>query len=296
MTRAVLAFAIPLPLALAAGCMIPDRTFEADDGGVDQQELLVEPLTLDLPEGATGTFDVTLRHDPRATVTAAITLQSGSPLSVDPPTLTFTSADYAAPHTVTVTAPIDANTVTETTTITVSGAGAAGVETVTVRAVDGTQLDTWGWPPDPTPFPSTILVPAGAVFAYKIGVGRAGDVDAFHTHVPTAVGSFRMALYTDDANKPGTLVAEMPAGKVLVNGSNDGPIANGPQIAQPSYFLAIRFSAGVNISYAAPGVTELQCVRNFNIPAISDPWPSSFGAAACTADRLVNIWLTTRHQ
>jgi len=139
-------------------------------------------------------------------------------------------------------------------------------------------------------------VPAGTVVAYLLDVGAVANVDSFYTYVPTATGSFRMALYTNVANAPGALVAEMPAGKVLTNGPNDGPILNGPLLMDPTYFLVIRFSQDVNVGYAAAGVTGRQCIRNFGIPTILDPWPSSFGAAACTVDRLINISLTTYHQ
>ena len=260
---------------------------------IDQQELLVTATTLNIPEGTAGSFDVTLRYEPLTTVTAMVASSNSTSFPVSPAMLTFTTTDYASPHTVMVSPPLDTNAVAETSTITVSGAGAAQSKTVMATVTDGTTVDNWGWP---TPFPSTILVNSGLVVAYRIDVGAAANVDSFHTFVPTAVGSFRMALYTDAGNTPGTLVAEMPAGKVLVNGINDAPILSGPQLTQPSYFLVIRFSANVNLGYAAVGVTGRQCIRNFSIPAISDPWPSTFGAAACTTDRLVNIWLTTYHQ
>ena len=193
----------------------------------------------------------------------------------------------------TVTPPVDSNATSEMSTITVSGGGAALNKTVMATVNDATTVDNWGWP---MAFPSTILVNAGLVVAYKIDVGATGTIDSFHTYVPTAVGSFRMAIYTDAASTPGTLVAEMPAGKALVNGTNDAPIVNGAQLPAGSYFLVIRFSSNVNVGYAATGVTGRQCIRNFSIPAISDPWPSTFGAAACTTDRLVNMWVTTYHQ
>jgi hypothetical protein len=296
MARAALALAIPLALALAGGCQIPDRTFEVTDGGADRQELLVDPLALDIPEGMTGTFEVSLRHDPRGTVTAAITTESGSALLVDPAVLTFTSADYTAPHTVTVTAPVDANTASETSTITVSGAGAAGVETVTVRAVDSTQIDTWGWP---TPFAGTFQIPAGFVYAYKLDVGAVASLGTFHTYVPAAAGTFKMALYTDAGNTPGTLVpgAEMLLAKVLVNGVNDSaPLVAPPLLDAPVYWLAIRFSQTTAIGYAGAGQTGRQCRRNVNIPDITLPWPVNFTSSTCAVDNLFNIWIATYHQ
>lgn len=264
----------------------------ADD---DQQKLVVSATMINIAEGAQGGFDVSLAYDPGTTVTASIAsddLVGALPFS--PTTLTFTTSDYAQPHHVTVSPPVDANNTGETANFTISGAGAATPATVKAAIVDATHIDTWGWP---TMFPSSILINAGLVVAYRVDVAAmGGTVSAFHTYVPTATGQFRMALYTDAAGVPGTLVAEMGAGKVLTNGANDGPIPTSPPISDSSYFLVIRFSQNVNVGYAATGVTGRQCVRNFQLPAITDPWPSSFGAASCTTDRLINMSFTTYHQ
>lgn len=262
----------------------------ADD---DQQELLVSTTMLNIPEGMSRTIDVTLKYEPLSTVTAMVTSTNATSLPATPPMLTFTPTDYATPHKITVNAPVDTNDVSETATITVMGAGAAQSRTIMASVMDETDVERWGWP---DPFPSTINVPAGFVVTYKVDVGSVANIDSFHTYVPTATGSFRMALYTDTGNAPGTLVAEMPAGKVLTNGINDGPILNDPQLTAPTYFLAIRFSQGVNVGYANAGTTGRQCTRNLGIPNISDPWPSTFGVSTCALDRLINMWITTYHQ
>jgi hypothetical protein len=262
----------------------------ADD---DQQRIVVSATMIAVPEGTNGGFDVSLAYDPGTTVTATVASDNGMVVPFSPTSLTFTTTDYAQPHHVTVNPPVDTNNTSEMATLTISGAGAATPVTVNASVTDATKLDTWGWP---APFPSTVLINAGLVVAYKIDVGAVANVSTFHTYVPTAAGQFRMALYTNAAEVPGALVAEMPAGKTLVNGLNDGPILNGPQLTDATYFLVIRFSQNVNVGYAPSGTTGRQCIRNFQIPGITDPWPSSFGAAACTTDRLVNMAVTTYHQ
>jgi hypothetical protein len=288
---------LSLGLAALAACSIPDTAFHASpDGGDDHssvQSIVLSTTTLTVPEGMMGTFDVSLMFDPGTTVTVNVANANPTALPLDRSSIPFTAENFATPVRVTVSPPIDSNNVSETATITASGAGAATPATVMLTAMDGTVVQTWGWP---TAFPSTTSVPAGTVVAYLLDVGAVANVDSFYTYVPTATGSFRMALYTNVANAPGALVAEMPAGKILANGPNDGPILNGPLLMDPTYFLVIRFSQDVNVGYAAAGVTGRQCIRNFGIPTISDPWPSSFGATACTVDRLINISLTTYHQ
>lgn len=266
---------------------------DVDVTDIDIQELLVTPTTLTIPEGMQGSFTVALRYQPPSTVTAMIANTNPTSLPVSATMLTFTTTNYATPQTVMVSPPVDTNDVSETGTITISGAGAPQARTVMAMVNDATDIDVWGWP---MPFPSTTSVGAGFAIGYRVDVGAVANLDSFHTYVPTATGSFRMALYTDNGNLPGTLVAEMPAGQVLVNGVNNGLILADPVLMNPSYFLVIRFSQDVNIGYAPAGVTGRQCYRNVTIPNIADPWPANFGASTCATDRLMNMWITTYHQ
>ncbi len=273
------------------GAIQKEVTVNVND--LDEQELLVTPPTLAIPEGGQGSFTVALRFEPLSTVTAMISSTNATALPVSATQLTFTTTNYATAQTVNVNPPVDSNAAAETSTITVSGAGAAQSKIVMAMVNDATDIDLWGWP---MPFPGTTSVTAGFAIGYKVDVGAVANLDSFHTYVPTATGSFRMALYTDNAGVPGTLVAEMGAGKVLVNGVNDGPILTDPLLSNPSYFVVIRFSQNVGIGYAPAGTTGRQCFRNVPISSISDPWPASFGASTCATDRLMNMWITTYHQ
>jgi len=263
---------------------------------IDQQDIIVSASTLTIPEGAPGSFDVTLRYEPLTTVTAMVQSSNGTALPVTPATLTFTVTDYATPHTVTINPPVDTNAVAETSTITVSGAGAAQAKTVMATVTDGTVVQTWGWPAQ---FPGTYQIPAGFVFAYRLDVGAVANLTTFHAIIPAAAGTFKMALYTDAGNVPGTLVpnAEMLLPKVLTNGVNTSdPLATPPVLDAPVYWLAIRFSQMNAIGYAGVGQTGRQCRRNVNIPDITSSWPVNFLSATCATDNLFNIWITTYHQ
>ena len=260
---------------------------------VDRQVIVLSTTALAIPEGSSRTFDVSLMFDPGGPVTVNLANDNQAVLPIDKTTIGFSSANYQTPVHVTVSPMVDSNASSESATITVSGATAPTPVTLTATTTDSTVVQNWGWP---TPFPSAISVPAGTVVAYKVDVGAVATIDTFHTYVPTATGAFRMALYTNASEQPGTLVAEMSDGKVLTNGVNDAPILGGPVLGDSTYFLVIRFSQDVNVGYAAVGTVGRQCIRNFGIPMISTAWPSPFGAAACTQDRLINMWITTHHQ
>lgn len=259
----------------------------------DQQRLVVSASTLTVPEGMSRTFDVTLAYDPGTTVNATVA-NTNSQVPSSPSSLTFTSANYAMAHTVTVSPPLDSNNVSETATITISGAGATNSPAVNVTVMDSTVVETWGWK---TPFTGSYELLAGDVIAYQVPVGSVAYLTTFHTFLASAAGTYRMALYTDNgANAPGTLVADSGGPKVGVNGTNtSNPLALPPQLDQPMYWIAIRFSQN-NMLGRSTTMTGRQCFRNVAIPDINTGWPASWGSASCMTDNLLNLWITTYHQ
>jgi hypothetical protein len=263
----------------------------------DTQQLVVSPTMLTVPEGMTGTFNVSLKFDPGTTVTVNLANTNQTSLPINKTSITFTggaNGSWSTPSPVTVSPPVDNNAVSETATVTISGGGAPTPVTVALTAMDATVVQNWGWP---TPFGSTIQVPATLVVAYKVDVGAAGNLGVFHTYVPTPSGRYRMALYTNASDTPGAFVAEMPAPVVLTAGINDAPSLTNPLLTAPSYFLVIRFENDVNIGRDMSSTLAVQCTRNLGLPNITDDWPKpNFGAAACTNDHLINIWMTTFHQ
>lgn len=270
---------------------------------VDHQAIVLSASSLSVPEGTSKTFDVSLMFDPGASVTVNLANdnQAALPISLapNPPpqngmlSIPFTSASYATPVHVTVSPPVDSNNASEMATVTASGGGAQSAQTIALNTVDATVIQTWGWP---TPFSTTTQVSGGFAIAYKINVGAVANLDAFHVYVPTGVGLFRMALYTDVSGKPGHLLAQMGDGKVMVDRTNDGPPLASTQLTDPAYWLAVRFSASVNIGYDLPDPSVNRCISNSKYATISDPWVTDFTDVTCGNDHLFNIWITTYHQ
>lgn len=97
-------------------------TVSVDDD--DVQAVLVNPPSMALTEGGSGTLSVHLAYRPLSNAT--VTLMSGSPsvATVSVSTLTFTSANYMLDQTVTVTASQDADTSPGMTTVSATLAGA----------------------------------------------------------------------------------------------------------------------------------------------------------------------------
>lgn len=253
----------------------------------DTQRFVLTATSLSVPEGANKTFDVSLAYEPAGTVSCTVVSSNAAALPVMPGSLSFTAASYATPVRVTVSAPADSNNVSESSDIKVTGCGAPVPATVMAAVADGTMLHQFGWP---MPFTATTSIPQGMVVAYKVSVAVTSSLDSFGIWVPAAAGDFRMALYANSNNAPGGLVAQMPVRRPLVNGSNTADITPDPTIPVGDYWLVLRVGQSTAVGYSGPNVTGLQCVRNFDLPSLDDPWPANFGASSCTTDRLLNLW------
>ena len=265
----------------------------ADD---DTQQIVVNPTQLTVAEGMMGSFGVALKFDPGTTVTLSLADDNAASLPINKTSLTFTggpSGNWPTPQSVTVSPPTDPNAMSETATVTVSGGGAPTPATVALTAMDNTVLQTWGWPDT---FANTTPLTAGFAFAYRVNVGAVANLGAFHVFVPTGVGLFRMALYTDATAAPDRLVAQMGDGKVMVNGVNDGAPVSNLLLTDPTYWLVVRFSANVNIGYDLPDPSVNRCISGSKYATISDPWVTAFTDRTCGNDHLFNIWITTFHQ
>ena len=111
---------------------------------VDDDEtvsLVLTPTTLEVDEGddAGGTYTVKLSHAPAQAVTVEVTGHSGTDLSLDKTTLTFTTSNWNTAQTVKVTARHDADGADDTVTLTHTAAGgeyASVTATLPVTVVD----------------------------------------------------------------------------------------------------------------------------------------------------------------
>ena len=84
----------------------------------DAAGITVNPETLAVNEGMTETYTVVLDFQPAADVTVTPSVTANRGLTLDPPSLTFTTSDWETPQEVTVTAVEDANRANEEATIT----------------------------------------------------------------------------------------------------------------------------------------------------------------------------------
>jgi hypothetical protein len=118
---------------------------------VDTQTVLSSASAIGLTEGQTGTVNVSLKYAPGATTTVTIATGNsnvaiGQATVGGGATLTFTTANYATPQSVTITAIHDANAVPDSTNLTFSAPGANGASTT----VNVTDTDVLGISVSPT--------------------------------------------------------------------------------------------------------------------------------------------------
>ena len=105
-----LSFGSPLPDGVSAG-IISEATVSITDD--DTARVTVTPLELTIEEGNQDTYNVVLNTEPAGDVTVTIGGTTGTDLSLDPDTLTFTEQNWDQPQRVTVTAEHDGDAVNE---------------------------------------------------------------------------------------------------------------------------------------------------------------------------------------
>ena len=260
---------------------------------VDKQAIQLSVATLNVDEGKTGTFTVRLAYDPGTTTTLAVATTNSTSLPVDKTALTFTggaAGTWATPQTVTVAPPIDSNNLSETATITVSGGGAPPA-TIAATAVDATVVKAYGYP---TPFGGAASIALGQMIAIKITTDATTTLDSFGVYIPSGSGDFRMAVYADGVNAPGSLVAQMPVRQAISGQTNIGNITD---VALPigTYWIAFRAAqtTAVGLNTAITGPT---CVAVLNLSNLDTAWPTAFGSANCQQAGLLNFFINTYHQ
>ena len=105
----------------------------------DVPEIVLSGSTVEVDEGSSASFDVSLGTIPSADVEVSMSAFTASTLERTPSTLTFTSQNYNQPQTVTVSADQDFNTINEIETLTLTGSG--GGYDGTTASVSVTVLD-----------------------------------------------------------------------------------------------------------------------------------------------------------
>ena len=119
--------------ALTSAAAVTVTVTDNDTAGVS-----VSAATLTVGEESSGTYTVTLNTLPSGPVTISPSSSDSDALSVSPATLTFTTANWNTPQTVTLTGVNDSNGISETVTIShgVSGYGGVTANSVTVSVTD----------------------------------------------------------------------------------------------------------------------------------------------------------------
>ena len=134
--------------------------------------------TLTVPEGGANSYTLVLGSRPTGDVAVGVTLPTGTDLTLDKTTLTFTSTNWDTAQTVTVTAAEDDDGVTDagvTLTHTVSGGG-YGSTTVPDVEVSITENDTAGLVLSKTGLTVTEGDAAGSSYTVKLATRPSGSV------------------------------------------------------------------------------------------------------------------------
>ena len=150
-----------------ASAGVPDDSNHKVDGSMTNPHVEVSPVQLVVDEGdsAGASYMVWLTEEPSGSVTVTVDGLSGTDVSVDSASLTFTTADWSTRQTVTVTADQDDDAeddeVTLTHTVAGGGYGSATATDVTVTVRDN---DTQGV----TTSMMALTVPEGGTATYTV--------------------------------------------------------------------------------------------------------------------------------
>ena len=168
-----------LPTGVSAGTPSETVVSITDD---DTAGVTVSPTTLTVHEGNNATYTVVLDTGPTGNVTVAVGGISGTGLSVDSSTLTFTTTSWDDEQTVTVSAAQDSDPQDETVTIThtVTSPDDDGYDGISADSVSVTVQD------DETPAHALTLTMAEPVHTDSDG---SGDVDLGDTLTYTATAT-----------------------------------------------------------------------------------------------------------
>jgi cellulose 1,4-beta-cellobiosidase len=106
------------------------------DGGAAPVSLVVSTMALNVNEGGSATFTVRLSGDPGASVAVTVASANTTKVTAGPATLTFTSANFATPQAVTLTALQDTDLVNDVVAVTLMAPAPVTPATATVTVTD----------------------------------------------------------------------------------------------------------------------------------------------------------------
>ena len=173
--RVLLGFGMTLPGGVSLGTTVTTTVSITDD---DDAGVSVSEASLTIAEGSSGTYTLVLGSRPTGDVTIGVTLPTGTDLTLDKTTLTFTVDNWDVAQTVAVTAAEDDDGVTDagvTLTHTVSG-GSYESTTVPDVEVSITENDTAGLVLSETGLTVTEGDAAGSSYTVKLATEPMGSV------------------------------------------------------------------------------------------------------------------------
>ena len=148
-----------------ASAGVPDDSNHKVDGSMARRHVEVNPAVLAVDEGDSAGYEVWLTKEPSGSVTVTVDGFSGTDVSVNSASLTFTTADWSTRQTVTVTAgqddDIEPDEVTLTHTVAGGGYGSAAADDVTVTVKDDDRQDV-------TASVMALTVPEGGTAEYTV--------------------------------------------------------------------------------------------------------------------------------
>jgi hypothetical protein len=148
----------------------------------------------------------------------------------------------------------------------------------------------YGWP---DPFGNILSVGNGSVVAYRITLANAATLDKFGIYTTSASGDWKLALYSDSSNQPGSLVAQMDARASIASAGNQNADIADVALAAGDYWIAYRSSPALSMGYSGTDPSAKMCSRNTSILSLDTAWPATFGAASCSTTGILNLYIVT---
>ena len=243
----------------------------------DTAALILAPTSLTVIEGASSTYTVKLATAPTGEVTVTIGGFSGTDLTLDDTSLTFTTSNWKNAQTVTVSAGHDADKTSDSATLTLSasGGGYASISAnLPVTTSDDEAVVTVGAASaaEGSPVGFTVTLPeaapaGGTVIDYSTSDGRGMSTDA----------SYQIAVagsdYTAAPNNASITIAQgQSSGTISIATSNDSSYEG-----DHHFTLTLDAAAGFDISPSAGSAIG-------TITDAADTPSYAFSAAATTID------------
>ena len=163
-----------------------------------------------VPEGSSNTYSLLLGSRPASNVTISVSLPSGNDLSIDLPTLTFTTTNWATPQTVTLSASEDEDAVTDDAVLithTMISGGNAVIPSLRATIIEKHTADLVI---TPTPLAVTEGDVDGATYTVALASEPTGDVTVTisgHSGTDLALDKNVLTFTADDWDSPQSVKA-----------------------------------------------------------------------------------------